>query len=155
MAITLKPIGVIRTPYATKEEAPIHGAFHPDAIGTVEVYPEYAAGLTDVEGFSHLILLYEFDRHGKVNLIQPTFLSEEAHGLFACRRPARPNPIGLTVVSLLKREGAILTVGNVDMLDRTPLVDIKPYVVRFDCYPEASEGWLEGRVDGPKPAGRE
>ena len=155
MSTTLRPIGTIRTPFATKEEAPIHGAFHPEAVGTLEVYPEFAEGLTDVEGFSHLILLYEFDRHGKVNLMQPTFLSEEAHGVFACRRPARPNPIGLTIVSLLKREGVTLTVGGVDMLDGTPLLDIKPYVPRFDSFPEANEGWLEGRQDGPKPAGRE
>jgi tRNA-Thr(GGU) m(6)t(6)A37 methyltransferase TsaA len=155
MTITLRPIGVIHTPFATKEQAPIHGAFHPEATGVVEVYPEFEDGLTDVESFSHLILLYEFDRHGPVNLLQPTFLSEEPHGLFACRRPARVNPIGLTVVKLLQRDGAKLIVGNVDMLDGTPLLDIKPYVRRFDCFPGANEGWLEGRQNGPKPAGRE
>lgn len=158
MSITIEPIGIIHSPFETKEDAPIHGAFHPEAVGTVEVYPEYAHGLTDIEGFSHLILLYHFDRHGKVNLMQPTFLSEEPHGLFACRRPARPNPVGLTVVTLLKREGLTLTVGNVDMLDRTPLIDIKPYVAKFDSYPDATEGWLKDRLkdgNGPKPPGRE
>lgn len=155
MTVTLEPIGVIHTPFATKEEAPIHGAFHPDVTGTVEVFPQFEEGLTDVESFSHLILIYHFDRHGPVHLMQPTFLSDDPHGLFACRRPGRINALGLTVVKLCERRGRELVVGNVDMLDGTPLIDIKPYVRRFDCYPEANDGWLEGRQNGPKPSGRE
>lgn len=151
----LRHIGTIRTPFAQKDDAPIQGAFRPDAIGTVEVLPEFADGLADIDGFSHLILLYEFDRAAPVEMSRYTFLGDEPHGLFATRHPARPNPIGLTVVTLLARDGATLTVGGIDMLDATPLLDIKPYVARFDSVPEASEGWLAGRPDRPKPPGRE
>ncbi len=155
MHTQLHPIGVIHTPFATKEDAPIQGAFHPENTGVVEVVPELAEGLSDIDGFSHLILLYQFDRAAPVELARPTFLSDEPHGIFACRHPARPNGIGLTVVTLLSREGAALTVGGVDMLDGTPLLDIKPYIGRFDCFPDASEGWFAGREDRPKPPGRE
>lgn len=151
----LRPIGAIHTPYATKEEAPIQGNFCPEGEGRVEVFPEYAAGLKDIEGFSHLFLLYLFDRAGEVELVRPTFLDDEAHGVFACRHPCRPNGIGLTAVRLLAREGNALRVGGVDVLDGTPLLDIKPYVRRFDCFPEASEGWLANREERPKPSGRE
>ena len=151
----LKPIGVIRSPYATKEEAPIQGAFCPESRGTVEVLPEYEEGLKDVEGFSHIYLLYLFDRAGKVELVRPTFLDDEAHGVFACRHPCRPSGIGLSIVRLLQREGNVLEVGGIDVLDSTPLIDIKPYVPRFDCFPEASEGWVAARKERPKPPGRE
>ena len=155
MGRTLAPIGVIRTPFATKDDAPIQGAFRPDAEGTVDVFPEFADGLADIDGFSHLILLYEFDRAAPVELVRQTFLGDTPHGLFATRHPARPNGIGLTVVRLLGREAALLRVGGIDVLDETPLLDIKPYIPRFDSFPDASEGWLAGREDRPKPPGRE
>jgi tRNA (adenine37-N6)-methyltransferase len=151
----LRSIGTIRTPFATKDDAPIQGAFRPGALGTVEVAPEFADGLADIDGFSHLILLYEFDRAASVEMVRQTFLGDEPHGLFATRHPARPNPIGLTVVKLVSREGATLTVGGIDVLDGTPLLDIKPYIPRFDAFPSASEGWLSGLPERPKPAGRE
>jgi tRNA-Thr(GGU) m(6)t(6)A37 methyltransferase TsaA len=155
MAEGLTPIGVIRTPYASKEDAPIQGAFRPASEGTVEVLGEYAEGLADIDGFSHLILLYEFDRAAPVEMVRQTFLGDVPHGLFATRHPARPNGIGLTVVTLLGREGTTLRVGMVDILDGTPLLDIKPYIARFDSFPEASEGWLAGAPERPKPPGRE
>jgi tRNA-Thr(GGU) m(6)t(6)A37 methyltransferase TsaA len=155
MPATFVSIGSIRTPFATKQEAPIQGAFRPESIGVVEVLPRYAEGLQDIDGFSHLILLYEFDRSGAVEMVRQTFLGDEPHGLFATRHPARPSAIGLTVVRLLKREGATLTVSGIDVLDGTPLLDIKPYIARFDAVPDASEGWLAGRSDRPKPPGRE
>ena len=155
MGRELTPIGVIRTPFATKEDAPIQGAFRPEAEGTVQVLPEYAEGLRDLEGFTHLILLYEFDRAAPVELVRQTFLGDVPHGLFATRHPARPNGIGLTVVTLLGIEGTTLRVGGIDVLDGTPLLDIKPYVPRFDSFPDASEGWLEGAPERPKPTGRE
>jgi tRNA (adenine37-N6)-methyltransferase len=155
MSVTLRPIGTIRTPFVTKDDAPIQGAFRPDAVGRVEVLPEFAAGLADIDGFTHLVLLYEFDRAAPVEMVRQTFLGDEPHGLFATRHPARPNPIGMTVVELLGREGATLTVGGIDVLDVTPLLDIKPYIPRFDCRPDASEGWLAGRPERPKPPGRE
>jgi tRNA (adenine37-N6)-methyltransferase len=153
--VELTPIGTIHTPFATKDEAPIQGAFHPEREGVVEVAPEFAEGLTDIEGFTHLILLYEFDQAAGVKMQRQTFLGDETHGLFATRHPARPNPIGLTVVRLLGREGTTLRVGGIDVLDGTPLLDIKPYVPRFDAFPEASEGWIAGRSNRPKPPGRE
>jgi tRNA-Thr(GGU) m(6)t(6)A37 methyltransferase TsaA len=155
MSVTLRPIGTIRTPFATKDDAPIQGAFRPDAVGSVEVLPEFAAGLADIDGFTHLVLLYEFDRAAPVEMVRQTFLGDEPHGLFATRHPARPNPIGMTVVELLGREGVTLTVSGIDVLDMTPLLDIKPYIPRFDCRPDASEGWLAGRPERPKPPGRE
>jgi tRNA-Thr(GGU) m(6)t(6)A37 methyltransferase TsaA len=155
MSVTLVPIGTIHTPFATKDDAPIQGAFHPEAEGVVELLPEFAGGLADIDGFTHLILLYEFDRAAPVQMRRQTFLGDEPHGLWATRHPARPNRIGLTVVRLLGREGALLRVGGIDVLDGTPLLDIKPYIPRFDCFQEASEGWLAGRAERPKPPGRE
>jgi tRNA-Thr(GGU) m(6)t(6)A37 methyltransferase TsaA len=153
--VRVEPIGTICTPFAAKEDAPIQGAFQPECEGTVEVLPQYAEGLADIDGFSHLILLYEFDRAAAVEMRRSTFLSDERHGLFATRHPARPNAIGLTVVRLLGREGTCLRVGGIDVLDGTPLLDIKPYIPRFDAFPQASEGWTAGRENRPKPSGRE
>jgi tRNA-Thr(GGU) m(6)t(6)A37 methyltransferase TsaA len=155
MPAELSPIGTILTPFVTKEDAPIQGAFHPESEGVVEVLPQFAEGLADIDGFTHLILLYEFDRAASVEMSRQTFLGDEPHGLWATRHPARPNPIGLTVVALLGRDGARLRVGGIDVLDGTPLLDIKPYIPRFDSFPEASEGWLAGRPERPKPPGRE
>jgi tRNA-Thr(GGU) m(6)t(6)A37 methyltransferase TsaA len=156
MALTLTPIGTIRTPFATKDDTPIQGAFRPQSEGVLEVLPEFAAGLADIDGFTHLIVLYLFDRMtAEVEMSRMTFLGDEPHGLWATRHPARPNPIGLTVVRLLARDGARLTVSGIDVLDGTPLLDIKPYIPRFDCFPDASEGWLAGREERPKPPGRE
>ncbi|KAF0216408.1 MAG: hypothetical protein FD174_3698 [Geobacteraceae bacterium] len=155
MEITLHSIGIIHTPFRTKEESPIQGAFRPDAEGTVEVCAEYAPALQDIETFSHLYLIYRFDRAGEVILSRPTFLDDEPHGVFASRHPCRPNGLGLSVVRLLRREGNILHVAGIDVLDGTPLIDIKPYIPLFDCYPEASAGWTAGKELRQKPPGRE
>ena len=152
---TLRPVGIIRSPFANKDDAPIQGAFVPDAVGQVELYPEYAAGLKDIEGFSHLILIYRFDRAGEVELVRPTFLDDEPHGIFATRHPCRPNGIGLTIVRFLGRKENILSVSGIDVLEGTPLIDIKPYVPRFDAHPEATSGWFAGKEARTKPAGRE
>jgi len=151
----LTAIGLIRTPFKKKQEAPIQGAFVPDARGTVTVHPKYSAGLKDIETFSHLYLLYQFDRSGPVRLVRPTFLDDTAHGIFASRHPARPNGIGLTIVALLARRGNSLVVTGVDMLDRTPLLDIKPYVPRFDRQKNATNGWVATARRRKKPPGRE
>jgi tRNA (adenine37-N6)-methyltransferase len=153
--IVMRPIGTIHSPFAEKEDTPIQGAFEPDALGQVEVFEEFEEGLKDIEGFSHLMLLYHFDRAGNVKLARPTFLDDVPHGVFACRHPCRPNGIGLSVVRLLRREGRILHMAEIDVLDGTPLLDIKPYVPRFDCRPDATSGWIEGKERRPKPAGRE
>jgi tRNA (adenine37-N6)-methyltransferase len=155
MEFQLKALGVIHTAHATKEEAPIQGAFRPDAIGTVEVFPEFAEGLKDIELFSHLYLLYHFDRAEPGALVRQPFLDDSLHGIFAMRHPCRPNRIGMTIVKLVERRDNLLTVSGIDALDGTPLLDIKPYVLRFDCHPEASEGWFAGKENRVKPANRE
>jgi tRNA-Thr(GGU) m(6)t(6)A37 methyltransferase TsaA len=155
MDIPLRPIGVIHSPYTTKESYPIQGADAPGGKGMIDVFSEYAAGLKDIETFSHIMLLYHFDRAGEIKLVRPTFLDDEAHGIFASRHPCRPSGLGISVVRLLSRKGNVLEVGGIDVLDGTPLLDIKPYVPRFDCFTEASEGWVAGKPWHPKPVGRE
>lgn len=155
MSIILRPIGRIHTPFTTKEEAPIQGAFCPEALGVIEVFPEFSDGLIDIKGFSHLILLYELDRAKSVDLTPLPLLDDDRHGVFATRFPARPNGIGFTVVTLHRQDGNRLEVGMVDMLDGTPLLDIKPYLPRFDAFPNASEGWFTGLSNRQKPVGRE
>ena len=155
MTQNLKPIGIIRSPFSTKEEAPIQGAFSPESEGRVEVFPEYEEGLKDIETFSHIILLYRFDRAGEVKLVRPTFLDDASHGVFASRHPCRPNALGLSVVRLVRRAKNVLEVSGIDVLDRSPLIDIKPYIPRFDFFPETNEGWVASRPKRAKPAGRE
>jgi tRNA-Thr(GGU) m(6)t(6)A37 methyltransferase TsaA len=151
----LETIGIIHSPFRSKEDAPIQGAFVPETEGSVEVWPEFVEGLKDIELFSHLILIYRFDRAGEVILSRPTFLDDEPHGVFASRHPCRPNGLGLSVVKLLGRNGNMLNVAGIDVLDGTPLIDIKPYIPRFDSYPDANSGWLAGKEPRPKPPGRE
>lgn len=155
MTVVLKPIGVIHSPYITKEETPIQGIFRPEVTGWVELFPEYEEGLNDVDMFSHIFLIYAFDRAGLVELVRPTFLDDQPHGIFASRHPSRPNGIGLTIVRLIRRQMNRLEVSGIDILDNTPLIDIKPYVQRFDSFPHASEGWFAGKENRPKPPGRE
>jgi tRNA-Thr(GGU) m(6)t(6)A37 methyltransferase TsaA len=155
MNTALVPIGVIHSPFQTKEACPIQPVFAAEAEGRVEVFEEYAPGLQDVETFSHLYLLYLFDRSGEIKMVRPTFLDDAPHGIYASRHPCRPNGLGLSIVRLMRREGNTLWVMGVDVLDGTPLLDIKPYIPRFDCFPEASEGWFQGKEWRPKPGGRE
>ena len=151
----LVPIGVIHSPFPSKEACPIQPVFAAEAEGRVEVFEEYAPGLKDVETFSHLYLLYLFDRSGEIQMVRPTFLDDEPHGIYASRHPCRPNGLGLSIVRMMGREGNTLWVRGVDVLDGTPLLDIKPYIPRFDCFPEASEGWFQEKQWRPKPEGRE
>jgi tRNA-Thr(GGU) m(6)t(6)A37 methyltransferase TsaA len=146
MEIKLKPIGVIHTPYKNLEEIPIQGRLKTEVKGTVEIYPEFSEGLKDVERFSHIILLYHFHCSGGPKLVAKPYLGPEERGIFAIRHPCRPNSIGLTVVQLVKKSGNKLEVSGVDMIDKTPLLDIKPYVPEFDAVPEASSGWLEDKL---------
>ena len=138
---TARAIGFVRTPYTATQSIPKGlGARH-DADGTVEVLPEFEAGLSDIDGFSHLFLLWVFDRSQGFDLVGTPPCDDRAHGVFATRSPRRPNPIGLTVVELLRREGGRLHVRGVDMLDGTPVLDIKPYL---SSVPEQAlrRGWL-------------
>ena len=141
-----QPIGRIRSPFTNRNETPIQ-PYRSRAAGKVEVLAEYEEGLRDVDGFSHLILLYHFHRAdpGYDLLVRP-FLDDQPKGLFATRYPRRPNGLGLSVVRLVRREANVLHVAGIDVLDGTPLLDVKPYVPPFDAVPEASMGWLEGRA---------
>ena len=151
----METIGIIYTPYETKEECPIQPGFAPDAEARVEVFEKYAAGLKDIETFSHLYLIYRFDRAGEAELIRPTFLDDEPHGIFATRLPSRPTNIGISIVKLEKREGSTLIVKGIDVLNKTPLIDIKPYLPQYDCIDAATKGWTEGKAWREKPEGRE
>jgi tRNA-Thr(GGU) m(6)t(6)A37 methyltransferase TsaA len=148
----LTPIGIIRSPFRASEGAPIQPGARGSAEGTVEVRPEYAAGLRDLEGFDRVWLVYWFDRADGPRLTVIPFLDEVERGLFATRAPCRPNPIGLSSVRLLGVEGCVLRVGDLDVLDGTPLLDIKPYVPRFDCHAVERCGWVDEAPGDPGPA---
>jgi tRNA (adenine37-N6)-methyltransferase len=142
MDFHLRPIGIIHTPFTEKSHTPIQASLS-QAAGTVEVHQEFVAGLQDLEGFSHIILLYVFHESSDYSLLVKPFLDDQLRGLFATRYPARPNPIGLSVVKLISRQGFILQVEGLDMLDGTPLLDIKPYVPDFDVRTGTRSGWYE------------
>lgn len=141
--IEYRPIGVIQTPFESLEGMPIQPAGAQAARGDVNVFPEYAEGLRDLDGFSHLMLLYHFHQAAEPKLVVTPFLDSRSHGIFATRAPTRPNPIGLSVVRLLSIEGCTLHVENIDILNGTPLLDIKPYVPEFDHHAADRVGWLE------------
>lgn len=142
MEFTYTAIGIIHSPFSEKEDTPIQGSFS-DARGTVEIFPEYAAGLKDIEGFSHLYLIYHFDRAVEHCLIQKPFLDKAEHGIFATRHFSRPNHIGLSIVDLLSVRDNVLDIGRVDVLDGTPLLDIKPLVRQFDFRDGVRCGWVD------------
>jgi len=144
----MQPIGYVRSPFKDTQDIPKGlGAKH-EAEGVLEIRREFEPGLTDIEGFSHLFVLWEFNRSDGFTLVGKPPTDDRPHGVFATRSPRRPNPIGLTVVELLGREGPILRVKGIDMLDGTPILDIKPYLTNVP--PEKlRRGWLaeaEARV---------
>lgn len=143
MEYKFKPIGILSTPYKSKSGIPIQGAFAPKSEGKAEIFKEFEPGLKDVEGFSHLILIYVFHLSKGYDLISRPYVEDKSHGIFAIRGPRRPNPIGLSVVRLRKREGNILYLSEVDMLDCTPILDIKPFAPKFDHRQDARIGWME------------
>jgi len=138
----VRPIGVIRSPFSEPAGMPIQPSGAAGVEGRVDILPEYAGGLQDLEGFSHVVLLYLFHRSEGFDLKVVPFLDTEPRGLFATRAPRRPNPIGLSVVRLLRVEGMVLEIEGVDVLDGTPLLDIKPYVPAFDQPTDCRVGWL-------------
>lgn len=157
MGILYQPIGVIHTPFSEPENMPIQAVAATGIRGQVEVLPQFAEGLRDLDGFSHIILLYHFHRSAQVHLTVTPFLDNQRRGLFATRAPSRPNAIGLSVVKLVAVDQNLLQVENVDMLDATPLLDIKPYVPQFDCWEVQRAGWLGDtgeRVDDRKADSR-
>lgn len=144
--IIYRPIGIIHSPHKELKGTPIQPAAAENVDGSVELFPKYTAGLKDLEGFSHIILIYHFHLSGKAALLVYPFMDTQAHGVFAMRGPARPNPIGLSVLKLTKINGNVLFVRDVDIVDGTPLLDIKPYVPDFDIRPAKSCGWLDNNV---------
>jgi tRNA-Thr(GGU) m(6)t(6)A37 methyltransferase TsaA len=138
-----RPIGLIRTPFKTLENMPIQPSGAAGIRGTVELFPEFAEGLKDLDGFSHLILLYHFHESRGYKLTVTPFLDSKPRGLFSTRAPKRPNPIGLSIVRLIQIRGRTLDIENVDILDATPLLDIKPYVPEFDHQENCRIGWLK------------
>lgn len=142
-AITYRSIGVIRSEHTVAEQTPIQPVYAADCLGRVEVIPEFTEGLRDLDGFSHIYLIYHFHRSGPARLLVKPFLQDVERGVFATRAPRRPNAIGLSVVELLRREGSVLHVAGVDVLDGTPLLDLKPYVGRFDCLSTTRNGWQD------------
>jgi len=141
--VTLHPIGVIHSPHTSTKETPIQPIYAEGVKGYAEVLPKYADGLSDLEGFSHICLIYWFHKASSPHLIVRPFLDDADRGVFATRAPCRPNPIGLSVVRLVRLEANILYLENVDILDGTPLLDIKPYISRFDYREEVRSGWQE------------
>ncbi|MBN2023302.1 MAG: tRNA (N6-threonylcarbamoyladenosine(37)-N6)-methyltransferase TrmO [Pirellulales bacterium] len=141
--IVYRPIGVVRSEHTRPEETPIQPVFSEGCQGRVEVLPEFAAGLRDLDGFSHVYLVYHFHKASAPRLTVKPFLQDVERGIFATRAPCRPNPIGLSIVRLLRREGRVLFLDGVDVLDGTPLLDIKPYTARFDRIEGTRNGWQD------------
>ena len=143
MKIEYEPIGVIHSPFQTTEGMPIQPSGAVGVKGTVELFPKFGPGLRDLDGFSHIILIYHLHRSVGYNLLVIPFLDSVERGVFATRAPKRPNSIGLSVVRLVRVEGDTLHVEDIDILDGTPLLDIKPYVPEFDRNLGDRVGWLE------------
>jgi tRNA-Thr(GGU) m(6)t(6)A37 methyltransferase TsaA len=143
--INYRPIGVIRTPFKEPKGTPIQPTGAEGVKGSVHLNPDYREGLKDLDGFSHLILLYHFHLAEGYSLLVRPYLDKDLHGVFATRIPGRPNPIGLSIVRLVGIEGCILHIEDVDIIDGTPLLDIKPYVPAFDHRETKGIGWLTGR----------
>ena len=145
--IKYKPIGIIHSQFKEPKGTPIQPTAVKGIDGTVEVFPEYAEGLKDLEGFSHIILIYHFHLSKKSSLKVKPFMDNQIRGVFSIRAPSRPNPIGISVVRLVMIEGSILYIQDVDIVDGTPLLDIKPYVPEFDVRAVDKIGWLEKNVN--------
>ena len=141
--IQFTPIGVVRTEHICAEKTPIQPVFARQCAGRIEVFPEFVDGLRDLDGFSHIHLIYHLDRADSPKLIVRPFLQDVERGIFAIRYPARPNPIGLSVVELLRIDGGVIYFRGADMLDGSPLLDIKPFTSKFDCIEATRNGWYD------------
>ena len=152
-----RPIGTIHSPHKTPGGTPIQPTGAKGIAGSIEIFPKYVDGLTDLAGFSHIFILYHFHLSRKYSLKVKPFLDDRKRGLFATRAPSRPNPIGLSVVRLIDIKNEILHVQDVDVVDGTPLLDIKPYVPEFDMRQVEKSGWIgekTGKVEGVVDDGR-
>jgi tRNA-Thr(GGU) m(6)t(6)A37 methyltransferase TsaA len=142
-AITFRPIGVIRSEHVAAQQTPIQPAYARGCKGQAEIFPEFAEGLRDLDGFSHIYLIYHFHQAGPARLLVKPFLQDVERGVFSTRAPCRPNSVGLSVVELVRREGNVLFLEGVDILDGTPILDIKPYTTRFDHIETTRNGWQD------------
>jgi tRNA-Thr(GGU) m(6)t(6)A37 methyltransferase TsaA len=145
--VIYKPIGVIHTPFKDIKDMPIQPIGAKGIQGTIMIEPEYVDGLKDLEGFSHIFLIYHFHFSQGYSLRIKPFMDDDLHGVFSTRAPKRPNPIGISVVRLVRVEGTVLHIEDVDMVDGTPLLDIKPYVPELDALKAERIGWLLKKVD--------
>jgi tRNA-Thr(GGU) m(6)t(6)A37 methyltransferase TsaA len=137
---------MVHSPFKEPKNVPIQAVASKGITGTIEIYPDYIEGLRDLEGFSHIILLYHFHRIKDSSLMVKPFLDNKLHGVFATRSPARPNKIGISIVQLNGIENNTLQIQDIDILDGTPLIDIKPYVPKFDCRKTAKIGWFSDKI---------
>jgi tRNA-Thr(GGU) m(6)t(6)A37 methyltransferase TsaA len=144
--ILYKPIGIIISPHQEPKGTPIQSAAARGISGVVEIYPEFSEGLKDVAGFSYIFLIYHLHLIKESSLLVKPFLDDQRHGVFATRAPGRPNPIGISIVKLVKVEGNKVYIEDVDIVDRTPLLDIKPYVPEFDVREAKNIGWYEKNI---------
>ncbi len=145
--IVFTPIGVVHSPHKNLANMPVQPPAAKDFTGSIEIFPEYTPGLEDIEGFSRLMIFYHLHKSPGPLLQATPFLDVKPHGVFSTRIPRRPNALGFSVVRLLGREGTTLQIANVDILDNTPVIDIKPYVPLFDAYPHERYGWFEGKLE--------
>jgi tRNA-Thr(GGU) m(6)t(6)A37 methyltransferase TsaA len=144
-SIEFRQIGMIHSPFKSPEGTPIQPSGARGVEGKVEVFPDYQEGLADLDGFSHIFLIYHFHLAKKKTLNVKPFLDDQTHGVFATRAPTRPNPIGLSVVKLIRIDKGNLYIEDIDVVDKTPLLDIKPYVPDFDVRAVTRIGWLESK----------
>lgn len=144
--ICYRPIGKLHSPHKSAKGTPIQPSSAEGVEGRVEIFPDYRDGLEDLGGFSHVTLIYHFHLAGESTLIAKPYMDKEYHGVFATRSPARPNPVGISTMRLKKIEEGVLYLEDVDVLDGTPVLDVKPHVVEFDQPDDTSIGWLEENV---------
>lgn len=146
-SVVFQPIGVVRTPFKSPENMPVQPVGADSVTAQVIIDSDYEAGLQDIEGFSHIYLLYVFHLSRDVRLTVTPYLDTAEHGVFATRSPHRPNPVGLSLTRLLRREGNILHIAGIDVVDGTPVLDIKPYIPDLNARGDVRIGWLEGRTE--------
>ncbi|KAA3665530.1 MAG: tRNA (N6-threonylcarbamoyladenosine(37)-N6)-methyltransferase TrmO [Chloroflexi bacterium] len=139
----IQPIGIIHSPFKQLENMPIQPKGAQEILGQVELFPDFAAGLKDLEGFSHIYLITHFHKAQRESLTVVPFMDDVPRGVFATRSPLRPNHIGLSIVELVEVNENVVTIKGVDVLDGTPLLDIKPYIARFDHVNDSRSGWMQ------------
>ncbi len=145
--LRLEPIGLVHSPFTSQAGVPVQPALAgPKDEGTIEIYEQFAAGLDGLDGFERIWVVSWFHRAGPVRLRVTPYLERQERGLFATRAPSRPNPIGISPVRLLRRTGPLLYVADLDLLDGTPVLDLKPYAPTFDVFPASRQGWLQNRA---------